>query len=1450
MKLRRGFRHAGRAATATVAALALVTGGALASAAAPRTGPPAPAVAPAAVGTTTAADAAATAPETVAAAVDVDRYPLGVGADLGTQVRAHGIETATAPTAGAQEVGEAAGRAFWRTDAAAGAERFVVDVADDYLARLAGRPGYLVVDHQVGTAPTVTTAAADGTPVELAGTAEPDADGDGWTSTVVGLSAGTLRAGADGTEITLAPSGAGELTVAGLRLVAQGVNVDLGPAVAENGITVRAGDQTGGLVTGTDGERGYWQTGKAGGTAFVYVNVASTYLQNTTDRVLVDVVTQDAGGNMFLQYDSPGETIPERFKRSSTITLPAGGGWAGHSWLLEDAILTDRSNGSDFRVSVEDSPTDVRFDRIAVTGIPVEVDPTLALRRLVRQADVAHDAAREGDRDGQYPAGSRATLQEAIDAAQAVVDDENTTGEEADAAIDALEITLEQFLALERTTDLARGAAATAGSTSDGSPGALTDGDDGSYWTSARDAGADWVQLDLGEVTRFNEVLARWPGDYANVYGIEVSTDGSTFTEVASAGALGGHPVRTRFEPVDARYVRLELTRYATGHSVFSLRSLEVRLTLPTDVNPRIVETVFPTEDVVVAEHVVTELGADPTGVEDSTAAIQAALYACEDATGGTVWLPAGTYRVTGTLEVGAHCTLRGDHPDAALTPDGDPLDGTVVVADLPSGDDGPSLFRIGGNAGVMGVTTWYPGQDAAEPVPYGFTFEIPGRAWQGEHNYMMSSIEHVTMLNSYRGIGVSTMAHDRGESGPGSQVHEIANVRDVTGTALFIGVEAYNGADVGTWQDVTFDNGVWAAAGADYNAPDRAVLDAWTRANGTGFVLGDLEWDEFTDIAAADYRFGIHIVRGQRAEFTGSFINADIRDTDVAVQVDQADGRWGTAFTSSVLDGSVAAVRNLSAAYVKLTDTATSGASEGIVHVLDGPADGVPAVPETVTAPRPAEHLVDVTAAPYDVPRTPGEFSDVDATAGIQAALDDVADAGGGVVYLPAGWYTVRGRLTVPEGVELRGSAGVANRDSLELSGGTVLMAYDGRTAADDPAADTAPAFITLAGEDAGVRGLRVFHPENNPASDDGVVAYPYAVRGDAPGTYAVNVGLTNAWNGIDMTDAADGFLVRRAVGLYFAHGVRAGANEGGTVENVLSNGNVITRVAYGLPGWVEGDNLFAQVIDGVARQREVLVQADGSQGLTVLNTFAYGSHDGIVARDGATVTAFNVGTDNLGPGGYSVDADETSAVDAVNLMRYNGTTSRGPVTITNPMAINMVQRSLAVSVEPEGSGAVRVVGNETEPGRYEAGSALQLVAEPGGGFVHTGWRDESGAVVSTEPTLDLVLDADRSLVAVFEEAPPLSIAVTVAPRCAGPLVLLPVEVGNVGASTVKLRITTPYGSRDVSKVAPGKTVSRTFVPGRSRVPAGEVTVVGTVRGTDLTRTTTVAYDALDCRR
>ena len=59
---------------------------------------------------------------------------------------------------------------------------------------------------------------------------------------------------------------------------------------------------------------------------------------------------------------------------------------------------------------------------------------------------------------------------------------------------------------------------------------------------------------------------------------------------------------------------------------------------------PQIVETVYPTEDVVVADIVATQApySADPTGERDCTAVLQRAVDDCAANGGGTVFLPVG----------------------------------------------------------------------------------------------------------------------------------------------------------------------------------------------------------------------------------------------------------------------------------------------------------------------------------------------------------------------------------------------------------------------------------------------------------------------------------------------------------------------------------------------------------------------------------------------------------------------------------------------------------------------------------------------------------------------------------------------------------------------------------------------------------------------------------------
>ncbi len=65
--------------------------------------------------------------------------------------------------------------------------------------------------------------------------------------------------------------------------------------------------------------------------------------------------------------------------------------------------------------------------------------------------------------------------------------------------------------------------------------------------------------------------------------------------------------------------------------------------------------------------NVVTEYGADPTGTNDSTTALQNALSAASAAGGGTVYVPAGTYKISSELTIYSGVVLQGSGPDSSI---------------------------------------------------------------------------------------------------------------------------------------------------------------------------------------------------------------------------------------------------------------------------------------------------------------------------------------------------------------------------------------------------------------------------------------------------------------------------------------------------------------------------------------------------------------------------------------------------------------------------------------------------------------------------------------------------------------------------------------------------------------------------------------------------------------
>jgi len=169
------------------------------------------------------------------------------------------------------------------------------------------------------------------------------------------------------------------------------------------------------------------------------------------------------------------------------------------------------------------------------------------------------------------------------------------------------------------------------------------------------------------------------------------------------------------------------------------------------------------------------------------------------------------------------------------------------------------------------------------------------------------------------------------------------------------------------------------------------------------------------------------------------------------------------------------------------------------------------------------------------------------DDTPAFQAALDAAGQAGGGTVYVPAGWYKIASHLNVPPRVELRGIWDVPHHT---ISQGSVLLASEGNgNAGGTP-------FITLQ-QNSGVRGLTVWYPDQN------YVAFPWTIRVGGANCWVKDVVLANSYQGIDLaTVPSPNHWVSYVGGSPLKTGLYVSNNTGeGWIENVQFNSHYWNR-------------------------------------------------------------------------------------------------------------------------------------------------------------------------------------------------------------------------------------------------------------------------------------------------
>ncbi|NGP44763.1 hypothetical protein G4V62_07255 [Bacillaceae bacterium SIJ1] len=138
----------------------------------------------------------------------------------------------------------------------------------------------------------------------------------------------------------------------------------------------------------------------------------------------------------------------------------------------------------------------------------------------------------------------------------------------------------------------------------------------------------------------------------------------------------------------------------------------------------------------------VKDYGALGDGVTDDTASFQSALNQAAAAGGGTVYVPAGRYKIDAHLTVGSNVELRGtwDGPHHYGVNKGSIL----VASENENNPTGSPFISLSNDAGVRGLSVFYPNQyyDDIKSYP-------PTIASGGEGAYVID----VTLPNSYTGI-------------------------------------------------------------------------------------------------------------------------------------------------------------------------------------------------------------------------------------------------------------------------------------------------------------------------------------------------------------------------------------------------------------------------------------------------------------------------------------------------------------------------------------------------------------------------------------------------------------------------------------------------------------------------------------------------------------------------
>ena len=704
--------------------------------------------------------------------------------------------------------------------------------------------------------------------------------------------------------------------------------------------------------------------------------------------------------------------------------------------------------------------------------------------------------------------------------------------------------------------------------------------------------------------------------------------------------------------------------------------------------------------DAIVSIATVQQFGAVGDGLVDDTAAFQAAMDYAGGLGGGTIYVPEGSYAISGQLNIPGNVVLTGELDMNSLSAKGR-VSGTVLNLYYGKNDpDGGSAIVLGNGSSVQYLAFWYPEQQIVngKAIPYSYT--LGGSYVTGGVSYG-ADIENIALVNSYNGIKF------------GPKYNVLQTIRNVYGTPLNNGFFMDANADLARVQGMYFDPSYWANSGLK-NAPDRDWIFNCTFNNAVAYIAERVDWTYIFDLKIQGYQTGMLFRFSSNSigngASNGSLYNLDIYDcyygidigymNEIGIEITNsriyASGsgysaairsRSGLQSTVTLMDCELGAVGyhviysykkdtlSLSGCTMSFLGNTKHGAAiysyQGAVsatgikfrHIITDFYFGKNIASarlvncnEPIVNDRSGGSNIDICedtsvkiipAAKINLSQAsnhkPASKALVDLTgkitpntnisSALQTAMDSIK-SGGGFVYLPAGTFRLDNPITIPTGVELRGSIDVPVYNT---SKATILLTNYGKNN------ENLTALITMSTR-SGLVGISFIHDQNSSA----VVPYPFTVAGNGSDIYIRNISMNSCYNGIDLaTYRSDRHLVQSFSGVILNKGIVVGADsQNGIIRDVLVN-----------PVYWGGSGGYNDAMAYAIKNAEGIVIGKSS-GQLLYSTFYYAAEKGLVFRDGCKdAVSVTHGTDCADIGLYAEGNCGTISLVNYQVASWTGT-------------------------------------------------------------------------------------------------------------------------------------------------------------------------------------------------